>query len=159
MRAWTTQSVAETRQLGAALAEEVEPDGLVLLFGELGSGKTILTQGIASGLGIDPSEVQSPTFILMREHDGSLARLVHIDLYRLEPQEIERLGLDEVLSEPSVKVVEWADRFPQAPLADLTLELTRGERPGTRRICEKGAPLEPEGRAEGVRTDGEVDDD
>ena len=109
---WTTRSEEETRDLGASLAEELAPDGVLLLSGDLGSGKTVLAQGIARGLGIGPREVQSPTFTLIREHQGSGGRLVHVDLYRLDPSEVPALGLEELLAGRGVKVVEWAERLP-----------------------------------------------
>jgi tRNA threonylcarbamoyladenosine biosynthesis protein TsaE len=109
---WHTHSEAETRELGCALARELAPDGILLLSGELGSGKTVLARGIGEGLGIDSREVQSPTFTIIREHEGSGGRLVHVDLYRLAPEETAGLGLDELLAGPGVKVVEWAERLP-----------------------------------------------
>jgi tRNA threonylcarbamoyladenosine biosynthesis protein TsaE len=112
MARWTSSSEAETRALGRALATELRPDGVLLLSGELGSGKTVLTQGLAEGLGIEPREVQSPTFTLIREHERCGSRLVHVDLYRLDPGEAAALGLDELLAGPGVKVVEWAERLP-----------------------------------------------
>ena len=141
MRHWTTSSPAATRRLGERLAREVAPDGLVLLFGDLGSGKTALTQGIARGLGLDSGEVQSPTFTLIREHvgqdgRGAAVRLVHIDLYRLRPDEVADLGLEEILGEPAVKVIEWADRLPAPLAADLALELSRGKTETSREVRE-----------------------
>jgi tRNA threonylcarbamoyladenosine biosynthesis protein TsaE len=118
-RRWITRSAPETRRLGAELASELRPDGLLLLSGDLGSGKTVLARGVAEALGIDPRQVLSPTFNLIREHQGSGGRLVHVDLYRLEPEEAAGIGLDEVLAAPGVKVVEWAERLapaePRAP--------------------------------------------
>lgn len=111
MRRWRTSSEGETEALGASLAPELAPDGVLLLFGEMGSGKTVLTRGLARGLGIDPLAVQSPTFTLIREYEGD-RRLIHADLYRLEPAEAEALGLEELLAGPGVKVVEWAERLP-----------------------------------------------
>lgn len=112
-RAWTTSSADETRALGQALAAELAPDGVLLLDGDLGAGKTVLAQGVGDGLGVDASDVQSPTFTLVREHEGARgARLIHLDLYRLEPPDAERLGLEELLAGPGVKVVEWAERLP-----------------------------------------------
>ena len=105
-------SEADTRALGAELAADLAPDGILLLSGDLGSGKTVLTQGLAEALGIDPREVQSPTFTLIRAHEGREGRLVHVDLYRLEPAETGALGLEELLAGPGVKVVEWAERLP-----------------------------------------------
>ena len=109
---WTTATEEETRDLGAALAAELAPDGVLLLSGDLGTGKTVLAQGIARGLGIEPAEVQSPTFTLIREHQGRGGRLVHVDLYRLDPSDVPALGLEELLAGTGVKVVEWAERLP-----------------------------------------------
>jgi tRNA threonylcarbamoyladenosine biosynthesis protein TsaE len=112
VRAWTTSTEEETENLGASLARELAPDGVLLLSGDLGAGKTVLARGVAAGLGIAPNEVQSPTFSLIREHRGSGGRFVHVDLYRLDPGETEALGLEEMLAGPGVKVVEWAERLP-----------------------------------------------
>jgi len=110
-RRWQTASEAETERVGETLARELAPDGTLLLSGDLGSGKTVLTRGLARGLGIDPYEIQSPTFTLIREHRGPHGRLVHVDLYRLEPEQATELGLEELLAGPGVKVVEWAERL------------------------------------------------
>ncbi len=107
-----TRDESETRALGKSLAAELAPDGVLLLSGDLGAGKTVLTQGLAEGLGIDPREVQSPTFTLIREHEGPGGRLIHADLYRLDPGEAGALGIEELLAGPGVKVVEWAERLP-----------------------------------------------
>lgn len=125
MRRWVTESAAETRRLGAELALEIAPDGLLLLNGDLGAGKTVLTQGLASALGIDAAEVQSPTYTLVREHQGEGGLLIHIDLYRLDPNDVGSLGLEETLALEAVKVIEWAERLPWRPAADLCLELRR----------------------------------
>jgi tRNA threonylcarbamoyladenosine biosynthesis protein TsaE len=130
MRSWTTADPAATRRVGEELAAELAPDGVLLLSGDLGTGKTVLTQGLAEGLGIDPGEVQSPTFTLVREHRGAGApghRLVHVDLYRLEPAEAAEIGLDELLAGPGVKVVEWAERLPYKVPGALRLALRRTE--------------------------------
>jgi tRNA threonylcarbamoyladenosine biosynthesis protein TsaE len=111
-RRWVTHGAAATEDLGAALAAELAPDGVLLLSGELGSGKTVLTRGIARALGIDPRQVLSPTFNLIREHRAATGSLLHVDLYRLEPEEAAGLGLDELFAAPGVKVVEWAERLP-----------------------------------------------
>lgn len=112
-RRWVTRGEAETEGLGAALAAELAPDGVLLLSGDLGSGKTVLARGVASALGIDPRQVLSPTYNLIREHRGAGGSLVHVDLYRLRPEEAAGLGLDELLAGPGVKVVEWAERLPR----------------------------------------------
>lgn len=116
---------AETRALGRELAGELAPDGVLLLSGELGSGKTVLAQGVAEGLGIDPREVQSPTFNLIREHRAPAGLLIHVDLYRLDPLETAALGLEELLAGPGVKIVEWAERLPFELPGARWLRLTR----------------------------------
>jgi tRNA threonylcarbamoyladenosine biosynthesis protein TsaE len=124
MRQWRTHSPAETRRLGEELLPELLPDGTLLLLGDLAAGKTVLAQGVAAGLGIDPAEVQSPTYTLVREHQGPRGRLLHLDLYRLEPAQAAMLGLEEILAAPAVKVVEWAERLPLRVPAALVLQLT-----------------------------------
>jgi tRNA threonylcarbamoyladenosine biosynthesis protein TsaE len=120
-------SAEETRRIGAELARELASGGVVLLYGDLGAGKTVLVQGIAAGLGIDPREVQSPTFTLVREHRAGGARLVHADLYRLRPEDVEATGLEECLAGPGIKVVEWAERLPFEIAGARHLEIARGD--------------------------------
>lgn len=105
------------------MAAELAPDGTLLLSGDLGAGKTVLAQGVGRGLGIDPREIHSPSFTLIRQHRGEGGSLVHIDLYRLAPSELESLELEETLWGPGVKVVEWADRVPFPVPAAVWLEL------------------------------------
>jgi tRNA threonylcarbamoyladenosine biosynthesis protein TsaE len=110
---WITADDEETRALGERLAAELAPRGRCLLFGAMASGKTVLAQGIARGLGIDAREVQSPSFTLVREHHGTRGRLLHLDLHRLEPHQLGALGLEEMLDADAVVVVEWAERLPR----------------------------------------------
>ena len=134
-RSWRTASPAETRELGRALAAELAPAGILLLSGDLAAGKTVLAQGIAEGLGIDPAEVTSPTFTLVREHRGAGGNLLHLDLYRLDPAAAAGLGLEELLGAAAVKVVEWAERLPFVVPGALALRLERrGE--GAREVTE-----------------------
>ncbi len=125
MKRWVTRSAAETQGLGRELGRELAPDGVLLLSGDLGAGKTVLARGIGEALGIAPGEVQSPTFTLIREHQGSGGRLVHADLYRLAPEDVAGLGLEELLAGPGVKVVEWAERLPFALPGARVLRLAR----------------------------------
>lgn len=125
MRPVATASEEETRALGASLARQLAPAGVLLLDGDLGAGKTVLAQGIARGLGINEREVQSPTYTLIREHLGERGRLIHVDLYRLDGEQVLGLGLDELLAEQAVKVIEWADRLPFVVPGALRLELVR----------------------------------
>ncbi len=103
-----TGSPAETRRLGARLGRLLRPGDIVLLSGELGSGKTCLVQGIARGLGVS-GPVTSKSFVLLGEYEGRLP-LYHADLYRLEePGQAEELALTEYCA-PGALVVEWAER-------------------------------------------------
>ncbi len=122
---WQSHSEAETEAVGAELARAAAPDGVLLLLGELGSGKTVLVKGMARALGVDRQEIQSPTYTLIHEHQGTNGRLVHVDLYRLEPAEVESLGLEELLAGPGVKAIEWADRLPHPPPGAVTVRIAR----------------------------------
>jgi tRNA threonylcarbamoyladenosine biosynthesis protein TsaE len=102
--------------LGRRLAGDLRAGDVVLLHGDLGAGKTTLTQGIALGLGID-EPIQSPTFTLVAEYDGhdvagTPLRLYHLDLYRLgNPDEMDGIGYDQyLLPEDGVTVIEWPER-------------------------------------------------
>ncbi|MCS7050932.1 MAG: tRNA (adenosine(37)-N6)-threonylcarbamoyltransferase complex ATPase subunit type 1 TsaE [Thermomicrobium sp.] len=113
-----SHSPDQTRQFATTLARHLRGGDVLLLQGPLGSGKTTFVQGLARGLGIR-EYVQSPTFILVNEHRGSLPdgtpiRLYHVDLYRLEdPGELTTFGLDDCLSDPQgVVVIEWSERLP-----------------------------------------------
>ena len=138
-----SEKEAETHALGAALAEILAPDGVLMMTGDLGSGKTVVTQGLAAGMGIDSRQVQSPSFTLIREHEGSGGRLVHIDLYRLDDQELESLGLWEILAGPGVKAVEWGEKRPfEVPDAvQLTIQVLE---PSNRRRIELSGVAENE---------------
>ena len=104
-----TRSPEQTRQLGEKLGKLTEPGDVVLLSGELGAGKTCLTQGIAWGLDIQEYAL-SPTFVIMREMHGRLP-LYHMDLYRLDNiDESIDLGLDDYLYGKGICVVEWAEK-------------------------------------------------
>jgi tRNA threonylcarbamoyladenosine biosynthesis protein TsaE len=104
-----TRNPEETRDLGLHLGELAQPGDIFLLNGNLGAGKTCLTQGIVWGLG-SREYALSPTFVLMREVQGRLT-LYHIDLYRLDQiAEIADLGLDEYLYGQGLSVIEWAEK-------------------------------------------------
>lgn len=137
MRTWRSRSAAETREVGTQLAKELVPDGCLLLEGPLGAGKTVLVQGLAAGLGIEESEVQSPTFTLLRVHEAKDSRLLHFDLYRLQPEEVAAEGFEELLAGPGVKAVEWAERLPFDLPGAIRLVLVEGDREGERTIHEQ----------------------
>jgi tRNA threonylcarbamoyladenosine biosynthesis protein TsaE len=104
-----SRSARETQRLGKRLGELSQAGDIFLLVGDLGSGKTCLTQGIALGLGVTEN-VFSPSFVLIREYRGRL-RLYHIDFYRLNSvEEIADLGLEDYLYGGGVCVIEWAEK-------------------------------------------------
>ena len=112
----TSSSSVQTQAIGAHLARILHPGDVILLHGDLGAGKTTLTQGIAEGLGI-VGPVQSPTFTLVAEHDGHLndgtpIRLYHLDLYRLGGEaDLEDIGFEDLLGPADgVSVLEWPER-------------------------------------------------
>jgi tRNA threonylcarbamoyladenosine biosynthesis protein TsaE len=109
-----TGSEEETITAGVELGRRLRPRTLVLLIGELGAGKTTLAKGIVKGLGAaEPEEVSSPTFTLIHEY-GEPVRVYHVDLYRLESAaEAFALGLEELLDEEAVVLVEWGEKFPE----------------------------------------------
>ena len=135
----TSTSPEATQQLGQRLAQRLLPDGVLLLYGEMGSGKTVLAKGVAVGLGIDPAEVRSPTYTLISEHHGPKGRLVHVDLYRLSAIDLERIGIEETMAQPGIKVVEWAERLPGEWPGTVRLRLER--LPDGRRRIEELPPL------------------
>ncbi len=103
-------SVARTRAIGQRLGAAARPGDILLLIGELGAGKTALTQGLARGLDIG-EVVNSPTFTLLKEHRSGRVPLYHFDLYRIErASELIDLGFGEYFGGDGVAVVEWADR-------------------------------------------------
>jgi tRNA threonylcarbamoyladenosine biosynthesis protein TsaE len=107
-----SRSDAETEAIGAGLAARLAAGSRVLLYGELGAGKTAFVRGLAAGLGIDPDEVSSPTFTLVQEYRAGRLPLYHVDLYRLAPGEVDDLGLD-ALAAAGVLAIEWAERMPR----------------------------------------------
>ncbi|TMB57937.1 MAG: tRNA (adenosine(37)-N6)-threonylcarbamoyltransferase complex ATPase subunit type 1 TsaE [Chloroflexi bacterium] len=105
-----TSAAAETRARGRELGQAAKPGAFLALIGPLGAGKTEMAKGVAEGLGVT-SVVNSPTFVLMNEHQGRL-RLFHIDAYRLsDPEEAIAAGLLEERQADGVTVAEWADRL------------------------------------------------
>ena len=110
---FTTHSAEETTAVGRKLAARMLPPKLVLLRGDLGAGKTTLVKGIAAGFdAANEDEVTSPTFTLVHEYRGPTATLYHIDLYRVDTQrELETLGLDDLMAENSVLLIEWGEKF------------------------------------------------
>jgi tRNA threonylcarbamoyladenosine biosynthesis protein TsaE len=117
---FVSHSPDETIGIGRELARRLTPPRLVLLFGDLGAGKTTLSKGIVSGLGAAAEEdVTSPTFTLVhvfQNHaNARQSKVYHVDLYRVEQfRDLETLGIEDVLAESAIVIIEWADRFSLA---------------------------------------------
>jgi tRNA threonylcarbamoyladenosine biosynthesis protein TsaE len=129
-RSVITTSEAETSAVGREL---------VLLSGDLGSGKTAFVRGMADGLAIDPADVSSPTFTLIQEYRGGRLPLFHVDLYRLRPDEVDDLGLDEMTMAGGVMAIEWPDRLPRPFDEAIAVRIEYGEG-STRRLSIGSAP-------------------
>ncbi len=108
-----SRSVKQTVNIGKKLAKQLKPGDIVCLCGDLGSGKTVFTKGIAQGLGIDKDKIISPTFVLIRSNQAKNKLILnHFDLYRLKNSgDILALGLEEYFYADGINVIEWAERL------------------------------------------------
>lgn len=120
-----TRSSDETRSLGERVGRLVRPGEVLLLQGNLGTGKTTFVQGLARGLEI-PRDMRSPTFTMVHPHEGGRYPLLHIDLYRCEnPGDVRDLGLEDLIEPPWVIAIEWGEKaFPLVPDDYLEIEFT-----------------------------------
>ena len=149
-----THSSEDTVAIGREIATKLSPPVLVLLSGDLGSGKTTLTKGIISGLGAAREEdVTSPTFTLVHVFQSPVAagsaqsphpcKVYHVDLYRIENfHDLESLGLEDALSEKAIVIIEWSERFTfrnDWPRVEIHLEHAGGD---ARRIAISGLNFE-----------------
>ena len=125
-----TDSEAETSAAGESLGKCLRPGDVVLLYGDLGAGKTAFVRGLARGIGANPDDVSSPTFTLVQEYHGPALTLFHVDLYRLEPAEIDDLGLEDLVSGDGVVAIEWAERWNGRPddVTEVRIEETGEDR-------------------------------
>ncbi len=120
-----THSAEETIAWGRELAKKLKPPVLVLLSGELGSGKTTLTKGIVAGLNAaTEDQVTSPTFTLIHEY-GSGQKVFHGDLYRIANfHDLETLGLEDIFARPAIVILEWSENFPlKTPWPQISVHL------------------------------------
>ncbi len=134
---YITHSADETVALGRSLAVLLTPPKLVLLRGDLGAGKTTLVKGIAEGFqAASQEDVTSPTFTLIHEYRGPSASLYHIDLYRVDtPRQLETLGLDDLISDNSLLLIEWGEKFPRF-VRERDVEIALDRLPDTKRLTE-----------------------
>lgn len=138
-----SNSVSETIKIGRIIARSLRQGDLICLWGKLGSGKTVLTKGIACGLGIDKDKVISPTFVLIRQHlTKRKLPFYHFDFYRiLDCGDISGLGADEYFFGNGISVIEWPDRLKYLlPEEFLKIELSvKGTSSRRLKISAKGA--------------------
>jgi len=104
-----SKSERQTRDIGCKLGRRLKSGDIVCLYGELGSGKTTLVKGIASALGINERDITSASFTIIAEYDAPVP-FYHIDLYRVKPEEVSELGLQEYLGRKGISVIEWAEK-------------------------------------------------
>jgi tRNA threonylcarbamoyladenosine biosynthesis protein TsaE len=121
---FVTGSEEETVNLGIQLGKMLDLPRTVLLCGDLGTGKTVLTKGIAVGLGLgSPNEVYSPSFTLINEYQGR-CKIYHVDLYRLNSdRDFDSVGLDDVLADMAVVIIEWGDKLGYVPANAITIKI------------------------------------
>ena len=106
-------SAEAMKAFGSSLAQQLRSGDVLALIGDLGAGKTHLTQGIASALGHSDA-VTSPTFALVNEYSDCTPELIHFDWYRMEqPEELLAIGWEDYLERDAILVIEWPDRFPE----------------------------------------------
>jgi tRNA threonylcarbamoyladenosine biosynthesis protein TsaE len=119
----TTSSEAETVAAGEELGRTLRSGDVVLLYGNLGAGKTAFVRGLARGVGANPDDVSSPTFTIVQEYQGTSTTLFHVDLYRLEPIEVDDLGLEDLVSSDGIVAIEWSERWTGRPQGEGVTEV------------------------------------
>jgi tRNA threonylcarbamoyladenosine biosynthesis protein TsaE len=119
VRPFLAKTEADTVAAGRELGRSLAPGTTVLLYGELGAGKTAFVRGLAEGLGLDSELVSSPTFTIVQEYHGGGVTLQHVDLYRLNPAEVADIALDDLSGDRTVVAIEWAERLPRLPAPPL----------------------------------------
>jgi tRNA threonylcarbamoyladenosine biosynthesis protein TsaE len=136
-----TSSEDETSAAGERFAARVNGGDVLLLYGDLGAGKTAFVRGLARGLGASADDVSSPTFTIIQEYRGRLT-LYHVDLYRLQSIEVADLGLDELRMDDAIVAIEWAERWAERPADawEITFE-HEGEDRRTVRISDPGSRI------------------
>jgi tRNA threonylcarbamoyladenosine biosynthesis protein TsaE len=135
-----SSSVEQTEHIAARLARLLRPGSCIALHGELGAGKTQFVRGLVRGLGGDPRQVSSPTFVLLNIYQTPRCPVYHLDAYRVSgAEDLEEVGFLELLDQPAVTVIEWAERVSSLlPANALHIHLDHESRPSVRTI--RGLP-------------------
>ena len=120
-----TRTPAETQTIGEEIGKQLRQGDLVALIGDLGTGKTCLTQGIARGVGVYPNQiVNSPSYTLINEYAGKIP-IYHVDLYRLQNHdELLDLGLDEYMEGKGICIIEWAEKLGSLKISHTKIQIT-----------------------------------
>ena len=138
---YETYSAKETEQLGIAFAQQLQPGSICALNGDLGTGKTVFTQGVAAGLGIEEA-VNSPTFTIVQIYEGGRLPFYHFDVYRIgDIEEMDEIGYEDCFYGEGVCLVEWAELIKELLPADtrrITIEKDPGKGFDYRRITVEG---------------------
>lgn len=140
----TANTPDEMFSIGKGIAECLNGGEVILLFGGLGAGKTLMTKGIMSGLGYDVDEVTSPSFTLVNLYETERFDVYHIDLWRLDPamNTAEAVGLSEILeNERAVAIIEWADRLGGKVLPNVTSIMINGDGDESRKVVIEGSTV------------------
>jgi len=131
-----SKSEQETLRIGEKIGRQLHPPRVILLYGELGSGKTVLVRGLAQGLAVqDPTLVRSPSFTLVNQYASKEGTIYHIDFYRLEgPKDFFSIGLEEIFASHSIVIIEWAEKLLLEPENPLKIRICPNADPDTRRL-------------------------
>ena len=132
---------AATEALGRLLGRHLKDGDVLCLSGDLGAGKTLLSRGVATSLGVDPDAVTSPTFAIMNVYEGRELEVRHFDLYRLNrPEELEDIGFEEYAGGDGVTLIEWAELFREQLPEEYLQVVLRHEGAGRRAVLEVHGP-------------------
>lgn len=126
MAVYKSNSSSETEKIAAEFAKTLSPDTVICLYGEMGVGKTVFTNGICRALGVC-EYATSPTFTVVNEYDGEYFPVYHFDMYRIEDEdELIEIGFDEYLNSNGICIIEWPENIPNSlPKRRINIKILR----------------------------------